>query len=402
MRALVVGFLLAGGLAGAEPDAIEIERTLVERHLPFGIVVDPIFVAADSAEIANYTRCGDSAIWTGHYLAAASYRFAVTRSDHALEAVSRALTGIELLVDVTGTDVLARCAVPADSPWVAGIAQEEQHHGVRSGVAADRQYVWIGNTSRDQYIGAFFGLTTANDLVDAGDIRNRVRTVVTRLLERLIADAWIVRMPDGEISTTFLGRADQQLSLLKIGQRVDSGLFGGRYQSLAWTAGGAVVAPIAVEVLDPHGAYFKFNLDTATLSALVRYEGNWWLNRPYRKAYDILRRTTDDHGNAHFNMIDRAVNGPNSRRDGETRRLLDEWLARPKRDFYVDNTAQSRVCDENRACEPIAVVNRTPTDFLWQRSPFQLYGGGDGFIEGPGIDYLLPYWMARYYGVVKD
>jgi hypothetical protein len=42
---------------------------------------------------------------------------------------------------------------------------------------------------------------------------------------------------------------------------------------------------------------------------------------------------------------------------------------------------------------------RVRTDFLWQRSPFLLYGGGSARIEAPGIDYLLPYWMGRYYGV---
>jgi len=49
----------------------------------------------------------------------------------------------------------------------------------------------------------------------------------------------------------------------------------------------------------------------------------------------------------------------------------------------------------------IRVPERPTTDFLWQRSPFLLYGGGDGTIEYPGIDYILPYWMARHYGVVS-
>jgi len=40
------------------------------------------------------------------------------------------------------------------------------------------------------------------------------------------------------------------------------------------------------------------------------------------------------------------------------------------------------------------------TDFLWQRSPFLLVGGGYGTIEGAGLDYILPYWMARYYEVL--
>jgi len=45
----------------------------------------------------------------------------------------------------------------------------------------------------------------------------------------------------------------------------------------------------------------------------------------------------------------------------------------------------------------LPVVRRVRTDNLWQRSPFLLYGGGAGTIESPGLDYLLPYWMGRYY-----
>jgi hypothetical protein len=48
------------------------------------------------------------------------------------------------------------------------------------------------------------------------------------------------------------------------------------------------------------------------------------------------------------------------------------------------------------------VTLRVATDFLWQRSPFQLSGGGNGYIESSGLDYLLPYWMARYYGIISS
>src|SRR5581483_565663 len=45
--------------------------------------------------------------------------------------------------------------------------------------------------------------------------------------------------------------------------------------------------------------------------------------------------------------------------------------------------------------------DRPTTDFLWQRSPYQLANtGGGNVIEGAGLDYILPYWMARYYGVI--
>ena len=47
----------------------------------------------------------------------------------------------------------------------------------------------------------------------------------------------------------------------------------------------------------------------------------------------------------------------------------------------------------------VAVNDRPNTDFLWQRSPFLLFGGGAGLIETAAIDYILSYWMARYYGL---
>jgi len=53
----------------------------------------------------------------------------------------------------------------------------------------------------------------------------------------------------------------------------------------------------------------------------------------------------------------------------------------------------------DRSCVIIPVPQRPNTDFLWQRSPRLLYGGGDGTVETAGIDYILSYWMARYYQI---
>jgi hypothetical protein len=110
-------------------------------------------------------------------------------------------------------------------------------------------------------------------------------------------------------------------------------------------------------------------------------------------AYNILRRTTDDHGNAHFNIIDRAIRGVAAVRNAERRRLLNEWLLRPRRDGL---RGKYQACGADKACSVISVSERARTDFWWQRSPFLLYGGGNGTIGTPGIDYILPYWMGRY------
>ena len=112
----------------------------------------------------------------------------------------------------------------------------------------------------------------------------------------------------------------------------------------------------------------------------------------------MLRAHTAPHQNAFFNVIDLALNGPNAERDSQTLALMDGWLLRSRRDFSVDLHGVVPVCGD-QACDPVPVWLRPPTDFLWQRDPFQLCGRGTDAIESVGIDYLLPYWMACYLGL---
>ena len=392
-------------VAELEEAALSISKRIQERHLPHGTILGAIFSAPNSDEIATYTRAGDSAIWTGHYLAAESFRYAVTRSAKALENVKRALAGVRSLVDITGTNLLARALVPVDSPLADAITKEEAGHGVFTGTLDDRKYHWIGNASRDQNSGVFFGLAIAHEMVDDQEVRSGAQDLVTRLLEFLLQNHWVVIMPDGAVSTVFLHRPDQRLSFLQVGRQVNPIHFTSIYKRERGKHAAFVILPIALEVLDDHNSYFKFNLDTINLFNLIRLEESSLFRRKYQrkymKAYNVLRRTTDDHGNTHFNMIDRALKGPNSKRDSETHTLLETWLKRPPRDEFVDLRGEFASCGQpDRACQVIPVERRVPTDFLWQRSPFLLFGGGGGTIEEPGIDFILPFWMARFYQVL--
>ncbi len=400
MRSVVLFLFVSIPILAAESDALAISANIQARHTPFGTILDPIFSAPDSDQIAGYTRCGDSAIWTGHYLAAEAFRYRVTHSADALANAKRALDGLTLLTDVTGINLLARCAVPVASDFATGIAQEEAANGVWFGSAGGNAYMWIGNTSRDQYSGAIFGLGVAYDMIDDPSVRNQAAALTTRLVQFLVDHLWNVVMPDGSISTTFIIRPDQQLALAQVARHVNSAQFGSIYNKLAGAAP-LVPVPLSVDAADPTGSYFKFNLDAINFDHLLPLESNFIRKLFYSAAYDTFRGTVDGHQNAHFNMIDRAIHGPNPKRDADTVQFLNEWLKRPRRDFSVDLHGVVPVCGD-QACDPVPVALRVPADFLWQRNPFQLTGGGDGLIESAGIDYILPYWMARYYGILNQ
>ena len=197
---------------GAEPDALAIEANILARHLPYGTILDPILSLPDLSQIVDYTRCGDSAIWTGHYLAAEAFRYKVTGSADALTNINNAISAIDNLVNVTGGNVLARCALPADSPYAASISSQESANGIYTGTAYGAPWIWVGNTSRDQYIGVFFGLDVTYDMVSDQTVRNWCSYEITRLLQNLLNNAWSIELPDGTVSTTFLVRPDEQLS----------------------------------------------------------------------------------------------------------------------------------------------------------------------------------------------
>jgi uncharacterized protein (TIGR03437 family) len=378
-----------------EADALAISANIQAIHVPYGTILDPIYAAPSSDQIIGYTRCGDSAIWTGHYLAAEAFRYQVTQSADALNNVSQALAGIKSLLDVTGTNLLARCLVPLNSPYVAGIESEEAANGIYTNASAG--YIWVGNTSRDQYLGVAFGLGVAWDMVGDQNVRNSISAIAARLIGFLTGHNWSVVMPNGSVSTSFLLRPDQMLTLLQIGAHVDSSTFSSEYVIERTLLAATVLAPIAVDSAND-SSYFKFNLDYISFYNLIRMDASS-AKSLYQAAYSVLRSATSGDQNAIFDMIDRGLNGPNASRDAEAAALINEWLQRSRRDITVNDANVVPSCG-SQACTPIPVVLRPPDEYLWEESPYQLSGGGSGMIETAGIDYLLPYWMARYYGVI--
>lgn len=376
-------------LQAAEADALAITANIEAKHLPFGTIVDPMYASTTSDQITGYTRCGDSALWTGHYLAAEAFRYKVTAAADALANVKQMVAGIQSLIDVTGSDVLARCQFPANSPYTAGIESEEASNGVYTSTSVSGA-VWIGNTSRDEYCGVMFGLSVAYDLVNDGGVQTSISQIVTRIMNFLKSHAWTVVMPDGSISTTFVIRPDEQSTFDQIANRINPSQFSPADPTIL------VLPPILVDVATDD-SYFKFNLDSINFYNLIRLSGPY-VPPNFSAAYQALRNHTAPQQNAFFDIIDRSINGANSTRDAETLALLDAWLVRPQRDPTFDWSSQVSVCS-SQACTPLPIPMRIPTDFIWQRTPYQPSGGGQNTIETAGIDYILPYWMARYYAV---
>ena len=134
---------------------------------------------------------------------------------------------------------------------------------------------------------AIFGLAVAYDMVNDVGVRSFHKPDLRGcLVGFLTGHDWSVVMPDGSISTTFLIRPDEMLTLLQIGRhRICK--FSTDYDINRILLAASVIVPITVASND---SYFKFNL-TIFFYNLIRLESSS-AKSIYQLAYAELRADT--------------------------------------------------------------------------------------------------------------
>ncbi|HEY3840636.1 MAG TPA: hypothetical protein VGL72_28885, partial [Bryobacteraceae bacterium] len=355
---VMIGGTLTSPARSAEADALAITSEIVANHLPFGGIIDPVFDSPTGTMIVGYSNCGDSALWTGAFLAAESFHYAVNQSPDALTNVKNALAGLKALVDVTGNNRLARCMFAQNWQFANYVAMSQSSNTVNQAPP----WEWVDNTSRDEIVGALFGLAAAYDFVNDPGVKSAAGALAARIAGYVSGHNWT---PNDSLANTFLDRPEELQNLLDLTRHVDPGnsISGPFFNPVPFDAG--VLVDIQATT-----SYFKFNLDYMSFYTLVRYNPS---SSQYMGAYVDVRNYTASHQNPFFDIIDHALRGANHF-DTEIRPLLDQWLLRPKRDLYIDDSKVVKTCSSTEACSPIPVPLRPTTDFLWQRDPFQLTG----------------------------
>ena len=153
--------------------ALFVEANYQEYHCVNGIIWKGYYADAQDEHPSLYGTGGDSALFTGFYLATAVYRFLLTQEETDLDIVFQTVRGLHILTHVSGIPgVIARCAFPADQPekwrfphaWQsrieAGLVYESPDDIPDIG-NPDKNYpvfIFYTKASRDQLTGILYGL----------------------------------------------------------------------------------------------------------------------------------------------------------------------------------------------------------------------------------------------------
>jgi len=419
----------ARGAFSQQPDlekaALTVSDEIQTVHTPYGTVVttyfdDPIYGQGNPDHYEGY---GDSAIWTGHYLAGESFRYATTKDPKAQANAARAIAAIQDLLDVEqpGGGHLARCLVPASAKDAATVATDP---AAFTATLRGQSYVCLEHISRDQYLGVMHGLGCAYDLLDDPATRKQAGDLIGRIVDYLAANSWVAMRHDNVTeSAPFIQSPEKMIAFSALAARVDAG----KYQPMRDELGQLAWITWVMDLtgtLDPLSSYYKWNLGYGATYHAMRLETDPSRFQALSRTHAIDRRAIGHHENAYFQTIDAALDPTLAATLApEIQDELWRFVARGRREVSVMNSTDPTIQQGTysvplsyqktatsgtlvpktvtEALYPIAVEKRPPTDFLWQRDPFQLDGGGDPKRQHPGVDLVLPYWMARYYNLVK-
>jgi hypothetical protein len=315
--------------------------------------------------------------------------------------------------------------------------------------------------SRDQYAGVFMGLAFVHKLVDDPQLRESAAHLIDQTLDFLISNSYEIVVPPDVHGQNYWFSWDKQIGLLRIGVEVNPDRYRDRWLKAAAALPTAWI-PGFMSGLDPLHQYYKFNLANAAFLPALFLEQNDAVRAGFEFARDVTNLPVRHHKNAWFTVAEILGERPADRVDAagipaasnasitkgqEIRTLLGQWLARrdamrgpntlplgrvPDPGFLSNlwpaDVTRYRKLDLGVACYgrfalPVDKRIGRGMEFIWQRHPFDVgmksencqappqgqrtpattiaqRGAPTPQREGPGVDFLLPYWAAVYAGIV--
>jgi hypothetical protein len=386
------------------------EERIAKRHKRHGLVAGASLREAGRLETSHQFPSDNDGLWTAIYVAAESFRHAVTRDPKARESAIASTEAMLRLVEITG-----RRGFPARSFR----HKNEPRH--RDGVwhfTRDGEWEWKADTSSDEIVGHFFAYSIVYDLVADDLLKQRLRKVVADMADHLIDHGW--KLTDIHEGATRWGRYDPEyfetddgreeralrslelLSHLKVAYHMTGrGRYHREYRRLIDELGYHVNTTTYLKyrqelnysdeelAMLSYYPLFRYEKDPALLRVYREGLEQWWVNeqREDNPLWIFIYAVCNSHLKAPLEAAARTL----------YRMPMDliDWSVRNshRRDAPVDTSAE-------RFGRPQTTRLLAPDERRiqrWNSNPFQLDGGSGGRGEDDGAAFLLPYWMGRYH-----
>ena len=388
-------------------------RRLRARHVRLGYVASCVLQEPGNVDSFMHEASDNDGLWTALYVAAESYRYAVTRAEDARANAKESVEALIRLQKVTGIP-----GFPARAYVCAGervLKSDGEWHP-----AADGSGEWKGDTSSDEIDGHFFAFSVYHDLVARGEEKRRIAEAAGAIADHLLRNGFLLVDVDGKPTTWGIfspemlngpWEAQRGLNSLEILSHLKAAYhltgeerFQDAYIRLVRnhhyalnTVKQKITAPGHVNHSDDELAFLAYY-------PLLMYETDPDLLRLYRISLRRSWQIERPEACPLYNVIYSALTGDREGIDEAELTLREVPMDLVTWDMR--NSARSDVVldtEAGRFGEPQSVSPVSPAEravMKWNGNPYRLDDGSGGREEDDGTFFLLPYWMARYYGLM--
>jgi len=386
---------------------------IVERyHKRGGYVTIRLLEKPGDLDTGHVEISDNDGTWTGLYLAAQCFKYAVTRDPAVKALVSESLQAMLDLERITGIPGLPARAIRRRGEPGFGDGHPEFH------LTPDGEAEWKGDTSSDEIDAHFFALSICYDLAADKGEREQIRGTIRRIMDYIIENGYLLNDLDGKPTTWGVWspkllnqddrwRMQRGLNSLEIISHLKTAYhitgderYRDEYERLIRTHHYALNSvKQRITILGRH-TWHDDQLAMLSYYPLLLYEEDPDLRQILLLSLERTWRDLRKMRYAFWNYIYGAVTHRPCDAEASVDYLsglpldLVRWTIRNsvRADLKLDPD------DPQIVREPIPVGERTVENS--DGCMFRVDGGNGGLVAQDGTIYLLPYWMGRFHGLI--
>jgi hypothetical protein len=374
---------------------------------------------------------------TANYLATEAFRYAVTKAPDAKANALQAARALEELQRITGTDhFIARSILPITQPprheqdrtftpqEIADSHRTDPREKIiekRWILTPDGKHYWKRDTSSDEVDGHLFGYSTYYTLVADEAEKHRIANVVDRIVGGIVRNGYVLQDIDGKATRWGVWsperlNGDPTWHEERAGNSIEMIAFLGIAYAMT---GKEMYRQSADQLITKHGyaknALYRYetpsertHIEDELLSivypGLMTYLIQPNLSAHYRKSIQMWYEAVRNDGIPLYDFVYNRFSGKRVSLTGSAHTLRDWPL--DAIEWTVDNSTREDVERDKTPGVPEGFLKRIlPRSEMglqnWDQEPYMAVIGRNGEREDRPADWLLAYWMGRYYGFIS-
>jgi hypothetical protein len=396
-----------------------LESRFNERHRRLGLASYAFYEDENLETWINGTQASDG-LWTSYHITSASLAYSETQLDNFRASAIRGMEAMYLLQNVTGIKgLVARSVAKVGTPDADQVAGQDSWRK-----APDPNYIWRDDVSNDQIDGHYLAFYSFFEHVAQFDPneRARIEKQVRQVTDYILDNGYTIIDWNGEVTRWGHWEPEwvndnprhvaenglsslQMLSFLKTAYHItNDDKYLSHYRNLIGEHGYLSNLQLEKKLWPDTNNHSDDQLAAVAWYPILQTEHDPFIRGILLAAVRRHARIEEPERNAFFGMVHASAEPQSAAVEGALQTLRE--FTQDRRNYAMLNSHRTDIMIRprlNRGRKPvsISVLPYDEQEFeRWNQDPYELDREGNGLGEGSGESYLMPYWMARFHGVL--